>query len=452
MNKSRTIALTIIVVAASSSSIIAQPGRGGFFGGGSSSFGGDFRQRMMERMDRNGDGKLDESEVPERAREFVLRAAKDSGGGSKFPIKISSVSSGDSRRGRGDRGGDDRGRGDRSRGRAEGKKEFEYPLVPGFGDENARGFGIDPRQLNGRIVEFEKQYDERVLRQLEQTMGTYDKDKNGVLDYDEWQAVRWQSDPRDSDLNHDGYLTSAEMAERYRIRFGGGSSRSRDRERSSESDRDRGGDRGRDRGGDRDRERGGDRGRGASSPFGGRGSSMMFGGGSFGGRGGSDRGGDRGKSGFDPSGMLSRFDRDGDGYLNFDKMDDRMRGFAGRILSRYGMEAKGKVSLEKIKSKISGTKSRSKDEDKQSPSNPEMVASQIVRGADQYDGKVSFRRKRSVPEDVPSWWKDRDKNGDGQVSMFEYLRSRSNEEVRQFEKLDANGDGLVVPDEVGKEE
>jgi hypothetical protein len=50
---------------------------------------------------------------------------------------------------------------------------------------------------------------------------------------------------------------------------------------------------------------------------------------------------------------------------------------------------------------------------------------------------------------MPDWWKDRDKNGDGQISMSEYLTSRSNDAVDQFDKLDKNRDGLIVPDEVG---
>ena len=177
--QARILLATVALSLLSTTSAWGQPGRGGFGGGG---FGGsDFRQRMMERMDRNGDGSLDESEVPERAREFVLRAARDSGGGGSFPIKISSLSSGGSDRGRGDRGrgdngsdrggrGSDRGR-DRGRGE-QSEEEFAYPLVPRFGDEVA-GFGIDPRQLAGRIVDYEKQYDERVIRQLQQTMGSH---------------------------------------------------------------------------------------------------------------------------------------------------------------------------------------------------------------------------------------------------------------------------------------
>ena len=48
-------------------------GGGGPPGGGA---GGDFRQRMLQRMDRNGNGVLEPGEVDERARGFIDRMAQ----------------------------------------------------------------------------------------------------------------------------------------------------------------------------------------------------------------------------------------------------------------------------------------------------------------------------------------------------------------------------------------
>ena len=262
------------------------------------------------------------------------------------------------------------------------------------------------------------------------------------MDYKEWEGIPWQSDPRESDLNNDGNLTRAEMAERYQKRTSGSSSDRRSRDRGSSSDR--GGDRGSRDGGDRGGRGGGDRGGGGPS-FGGRGGGDRGGGG--GDRGGSSRGG------FDPSGMLARLDKNQDGYIDFDnEVDDRTKSFASRFLPRYGIEVKGKQKVDTLVNKIKGggsssSSSRRSSKDK-GPANPEMVASERTAGEDKY-GQKTFRKE--VPEldgDVADWFPDRDKNKDGQVSMGEYLRGKpSDKAVKEFNKLDYNGDGIVVPSE-----
>ena len=464
--KTLKLCLTLLLFFSLTSLVFAQPGGRGGFGGGPPGFGGrggfgggpgsscgrggfsgfgggssDFRQRMMERMDRNGDGKLDESEVPDRAKGFVEGMIRQSGGSVSWPISISSIGGGRSR-------GGDRGRGgDRSRRRDnDDEEEFEYPLVSRFGNEEQKlmAFGVDPNMVNGRRVTISEQtYGRRAMDTLNRTMERYDKDKNGVLEYDEWREIPWESDPRVSDLDKDGNLTRAEMAERYKLRYGGSSSSSR----SSRSSRDRGGS---DRGGS-------DRGRSSSFGRGGPPSST-----GFGGRGGGDRGGGDsrgGRSGFDPTSMLKRFDQDGDGYIDFDRMDDRVKGFAGRMLERVGIEAKGKVKIDTIRKKMeearggsssgrsrSGTKTAKKTD----------VKSKLVEGADNFDGRYSFRRESEAPDDVPRWWDDRDKNGDGQVTMGEYFTSRSGRtrtrELKEFGELDLNGDGILVPSEAQDED
>ena len=58
-------------------------------GGGGPPGGGDFRQRMLQRMDRNGNGVLEPGEVDERARGFIDRMARDAGmqPGRPMPIR-----------------------------------------------------------------------------------------------------------------------------------------------------------------------------------------------------------------------------------------------------------------------------------------------------------------------------------------------------------------------------
>jgi hypothetical protein len=52
-----------------------------------------------------------------------------------------------------------------------------------------------------------------------------------------------------------------------------------------------------------------------------------------------------------------------------------------------------------------------------------------------------------LPNGLPSWFKSRDRNKDGQVAMSEYRSSWTASAVRDFTRLDANGDGVITPKE-----
>jgi hypothetical protein len=55
-----------------------------------------------------------------------------------------------------------------------------------------------------------------------------------------------------------------------------------------------------------------------------------------------------------------------------------------------------------------------------------------------------------LPTGLPSWFKSRDKNGDGQVAMSEYGRTWSSRLVDEFRRYDTNDDGIITPKEVAK--
>jgi hypothetical protein len=57
-----------------------------------------------------------------------------------------------------------------------------------------------------------------------------------------------------------------------------------------------------------------------------------------------------------------------------------------------------------------------------------------------------------LPTGLPSWFKSRDKNGDGQVFMSEYSRSWSSRMVSEFRRYDTNDDGVVTAKEAAANE
>ena len=59
-----------------------------------------------------------------------------------------------------------------------------------------------------------------------------------------------------------------------------------------------------------------------------------------------------------------------------------------------------------------------------------------------------YAPSESETEGIPRWFLARDANGDGQLSLREFAPTLSLEATAFFGRLDADGDGLVTPDEV----
>jgi Ca2+-binding EF-hand superfamily protein len=51
-----------------------------------------------------------------------------------------------------------------------------------------------------------------------------------------------------------------------------------------------------------------------------------------------------------------------------------------------------------------------------------------------------------LPKGLPPWFKELDKDGDGQVSLYEWRQG--GRKLADFRKYDLNGDGFITPDEV----
>lgn len=70
------------------------------------------------------------------------------------------------------------------------------------------------------------------------------------------------------------------------------------------------------------------------------------------------------------------------------------------------------------------------------------------------DKRKSYRFSRAadrLPTGLPSWFKSRDTNGDGQVSMSEYSGSWSAGTVSEFRRYDLNDDGFITAKEAAKQ-
>jgi Ca2+-binding EF-hand superfamily protein len=59
---------------------------------------------------------------------------------------------------------------------------------------------------------------------------------------------------------------------------------------------------------------------------------------------------------------------------------------------------------------------------------------------------LSVRYGSNLPKGLPAWFKELDKDGDGQISLFEWRKA--GKKISDFHKYDLDGNGLITPDEV----
>ncbi|AMV33306.1 EF hand [Pirellula sp. SH-Sr6A] len=202
-------------------------GREGFGGGG-------FDPSMfLGRMDRNGNGMIDSDEMEGPARFMLERMARSN---PKIdlskPIPLSVITEGFQQM---------RGGSSSSSSSSDEVASGPAVLVPGFGVKIERppvpGFGMNANALSIRV-------EEQDLRDADERIQRYDRNRDSVLDEAELRDGRWSDSPMQYDKNGDGKLTRDELAVRYakrRMESSGSPSSSGDSRdsRDSRSDRDR---------------------------------------------------------------------------------------------------------------------------------------------------------------------------------------------------------------------
>ncbi len=188
-------------------------------------------ERMMQQWDRNGDGYVTKDEAPERAWGFLLRRAEAAGIKPGDKLKIADFAS--SSRDPEDRRESDRGRnaGDRnaSGGRASRPSTADFARdqkvtkVRGFAEQARR----EPRERSDRAGSPSSAFRERAERYAKGLFERYDRNKNRILEREEWKRMR--GEPENADANGDGVLTLEELTNRLENNY-----RSRDREERRE--------------------------------------------------------------------------------------------------------------------------------------------------------------------------------------------------------------------------
>lgn len=414
---------------------------GGERGGGR---GGFDPTEMLRRMDQNGNGTIEPNEVSGRGGGFVRGMAERAGLDPNQPLPIDKLAAAGSQfgqdRGRSeDRNRDDRNRDDRDRNRDENRSSSSgsgaTPAPPsgvqGFGTPAgaaappaALGFDVPLTAVAGAPIE--QRFDDRVVEYVKENMlRERDVNKNNMLERSEWTG-RWSTPPEESDLNKDGILSFEELCVRIAKRFNleaqarGGSS-------------------------------------GGSSSFG---SSPGSGppSGPFGG----PPGGDPARFRTFAESLIRQNDKNGNGMLEREEWATMRSEHQAADANKDGV-----ITVEELAASLQAY----------SAGGGGGWGSRGDRGGDRGnsfggggdrggwgsrasggDSKTALAKKsyrvsspvERLPKGLPDFFLRNDTDSDGQISMAEYAATWNDQIAAEFAKLDANGDGILTPDECVK--
>lgn len=128
-------------------------------------------------------------------------------------------------------------------------------------------------------------------------------------------------------------------------------------------------------------------------------------------------------------GLLTKYDKNGDRVLDRDEWQS-MRGEP----EKADLNRDGRLTFDEVA--VRAAQNRRESEAK--------------RGGAPPTDRRSYRLKtptEKLPEGLPSWFAQRDRDGDGQVAMHEWSRAWSAATARDFASKDPNGDGIITPAE-----
>ncbi len=363
---------------------------------------------ILRRFDANGDGSLSPNEIPDGARPIVEKAAQHAKLDLSQPVSIerlvTAIKESRNNQSSGDKSSADR---------AKSSTADSAALVPGFGADpdlpEVPGFGLDDDSSSkGKLEDI---YEKRVIDYVNGVFARYDKNRNDILDGEEWKDIRWQSDPKESDTNKDGRLTKPEFCERMVKRWNWG----RKKGQSSAT-------------------------AGSATPA------------KFGSSGSSSTKSSSGKSSDSSAkvreyakSLMKQYDKNKDGVLQKDEWS-QMRG----NYKEGDKNGDDVLTLDEITAKLSSY-SRGSSSPKtpssaaaSSPSRSYSPGSRTTSGKDVYRFKSPTER---LPRGLPDWFARSDTNGDGQVAMSEYSATWSDGKAEEFLRYDLNGDGFATPEE-----
>lgn len=399
---------------------------------------------LMARIDVNKNGILDNEELNDRSRDFLRRMGMENVGDSVAVADV--IKAYEERNGQGNSSAAPPARPTREQ---NSSALAAVRKLPGFDAPVAQASSLPKFNVLATAAPGLKPYDsypESVKAEVENTLRRYDANKDGVIDAEEMKSMRWRApSAAESDLNRDGTLSREEIAHRYLQREAATS------EGTSEGGGNRGGpgrgDRsGRDDGRFNDQRGGDNRGEerrgGDSNATGGNATSTTRTASSLGSGGGTDY---RTYA----TEIFQKYDENKDGVLDKDEFAKLRRKPPNADADKDGL-----VTLQELidayteMERSGGTGTSGSSSGSAASSGGDSNSSRNDRGSrTSAGGRSGFGGGRSNSGgsfSIESY----DKNGDGQVQMWEFADEWTKETLEEFRKWDKNNDGVITLDEV----
>ena len=144
---------------------------------------------------------------------------------------------------------------------------------------------------------------------------------------------------------------------------------------------------------------------------------------------------------------LRRYDRNQNGYLD----KEELTRFSGNPMD-FDRNRDEKLSRSELAVRYARRrefKEDAKNDGKSRKDNSDRRREDKTEIPDVYNGRRSFRSsdEKALPDGLPGFFTDRDKNGDGQITLAEYASEFNDSIVAEFMESDLNNDGVIIPSE-----
>lgn len=147
--------------------------------------------------------------------------------------------------------------------------------------------------------------------------------------------------------------------------------------------------------------------------------------------------------------LFRRFDRNGDGLLTYEEMPDTLK--AER--DKFDTNKDGFIDLNEFKEFVKARSEQIRAE--MGNGGPggfgaggPIMAPPVPIEEEEEKKQVVVYRAGQLPKELPPWFQQLDKDGDGQIGLYEW--KASGRPLDEFLKMDLNGDGFLTVEEVLK--